>query len=284
MRKLNDAIDRFCALHPRLGIPNLMRYIVAANAVIYILGVFDQSGLLYSALALDAASVLHGQVWRIVTFVLLPTGGRPLAVVLSLFFYFWLGESMERLWGSTKFTVYYVSGMLLSTLASILALFLDGFAFPLFGAGYVNSALFFAYALTYPDAIVRVMYILPVKMKWLAIIEAAVYVLAVVYGAVMGAWGYALTPIIAMLNLFIFFSPDFSRRADQFQARHRSEAVQFRKAVKEQKRQRGYNHKCEVCGRTDTDFPDLQFRYCSKCTGYHCFCEEHIFNHVHHTE
>ena len=165
MRKLNDAIDRFCALHPRLGIPNLMRYIVAANAVIYILGVFDQSGLLYSALALDAASVLHGQVWRIVTFVLLPTGGRPLAVVLSLFFYFWLGESMERLWGSTKFTVYYVSGMLLSTLASILALFLDGFAFPLFGAGYVNSALFFAYALTYPDAIVRVMYILPVKMK-----------------------------------------------------------------------------------------------------------------------
>lgn len=284
MKKLNDAIDRFCALHPRLGIPNLMRYIVAANAVIYILGVFDQSGLLYSTLALDAASVLHGQVWRIVTFVLLPTGGRPLGVLLSLFFYFWLGESMERLWGSTKFTVYYVSGMLLSTLASILALFLDGFAFPLFGAGYVNSALFFAYALTYPDAIVRVMYILPVKMKWLAIIEAAVYVLAVVYGAVMGAWGYALTPIIAMLNLFIFFSPDFSRRADQFQARHRSEAVQFRKAVKEQKRQRGYNHKCEVCGRTDTDFPDLQFRYCSKCTGYHCYCEEHIFNHVHHTE
>lgn len=284
MRKLNDAIDRFCALHPRLGIPNLMRYIVAANAVIYILGVFDQSGLLYSTLALDAASVLHGQVWRIVTFVLLPTGGRPLGVLLSLFFYFWLGESMERLWGSTKFTVYYVSGMLLSTLASILALFLDGFTFPLFGAGYVNSALFFAYALTYPDAIVRVMYILPVKMKWLAIIEAAVYVLAVVYGAVMGAWGYALTPIIAMLNLFIFFSPDFSRRADQFQARHRSEAVQFRKAVKEQKRQRGYNHKCEVCGRTDTDFPNLQFRYCSKCTGYHCFCEEHIFNHVHHTE
>lgn len=284
MKKLNDAIDRFCALHPRLGIPNLMRYIVAANAVIYILGVFDQSGLLYSTLALDAASVLHGQIWRIVTFVLLPTGGRPLEVLLSLFFYFWLGESMERLWGSTKFTVYYVSGMLLSTLASILALFLDGFAFPLFGAGYVNSALFFAYALTYPDAIVRVMYILPVKMKWLAIIEAAVYVLAVVYGAVMGAWGYALTPIIAMLNLFIFFSPDFSRRADQFQARHRSEAVQFRKAVKEQKRQRGYNHKCEVCGRTDTDFPDLQFRYCSKCTGYHCYCEEHIFNHVHHTE
>lgn len=284
MRKLNNAIDRFCTLHPRLGIPNLMRYIVAANAVIYIFSMFDRSGLLLSILAMDASSVLRGQIWRVVTFVLIPTGSRPLSVLLSLFFYYWLGESMERLWGSTKFTVYYAGGMLLSVLASILALFLDGFAFPLYGAGYVNAALFFAYALTYPEAMVRVFYIIPVKMKWLAIVEAALYALAVIYGVVLGAWGYALTPIVAMLNLFIFFSPDFHRRAGQVRARHRSEAVQFRRAVKEQQRQKGYNHKCEVCGRTDTEFLDLQFRYCSKCTGYHCFCEEHIFNHVHYTE
>lgn len=284
MRKLNEAIDRFCALHPRLGIPNLMRWIVAANAVIYIFSMFDRSGLLLSTLAMDASSVLHGQLWRIVTFVLIPTGSRPLSVLLSLFFYYWLGESMERLWGSTKFTVYYAGGMLLSVLASLLALFLDGFAFPLYGAGYVNAALFFAYALTYPEAMVRVFYIIPVKMKWLAIVEAALYALAVIYGVVLGAWGYALTPIVAMLNLFIFFSPDLHRRTDQFRAHRRPEAVQFRKAVKEQQRQKGYNHKCEVCGRTDTEFPELQFRYCSKCAGYHCFCEEHIFNHVHHTE
>ena len=165
-----------------------------------------------------------------------------------------------------------------------MALFLDGFAFPLYGAGYVNAALFFAFALTYPEMVVRLFYIIPIKMKWLAIVEAVLYALGVVQGILMGAWGMALTPIIAMLNLFIFFSPDFSRRADQFQARHRTEAVQFRKAVKEQRRQKGYNHKCEVCGRTDTEYPNLQFRYCSKCTGYHCFCEEHIFNHVHHTD
>ncbi|MDE7260898.1 MAG: rhomboid family intramembrane serine protease [Oscillospiraceae bacterium] len=284
MRKLNDAIDRFCAMHPRLGIPGLMRYIVIANAAIYIFSLFDRSGLLLSVLAMDIWSVLHGQIWRIVTFVLIPTGDRPLSVLLSLFFYFWLGESMERLWGSAKFTVYYVSGMLLSVIASILALFLDGFAFPLYGAGYVNSALFFAYALTYPEAIVRIFYIIPIKMKWLAIFEAVVYAAAVVYGIVLGAWGYALTPIVAMLNLFVFFSPDFYRRADTVRAHNRREAVQFRKAVKEQQRQKGYNHKCEVCGRTDTEYPNLQFRYCSKCSGYHCFCEEHIFNHTHHME
>ena len=67
-------------------------------------------------------------------------------------------------------------------------------------------------------------------------------------------------------------------------ARNRPQAIQFRKAVKEQKRQKGYNHKCSVCGRTDTDYPDLQFRYCSKCVGYHCFCQDHIFDHTHFTE
>ena len=105
MKKLNAAIDRFCAMHPRLGIPNLMRYLVAANAVVYIFSMFDRSGMLLNMLAMDAASLLHGQIWRVATFVLIPTGSGPLSVMLSLFFYFWLGESMERLWGSTKFTV-----------------------------------------------------------------------------------------------------------------------------------------------------------------------------------
>lgn len=283
MRKLNDAIDRFCALHPRLGVPNLMRYIVAANAVIYIFSLFDRSGLLLQTLAMDPAAVLRGQIWRLATYVLIPTSGS-FWLIISLFFYYWLGETLERLWGSAKFTVYYVSGALLTALAALLVYFIDGISVPIYGAGYVNTALFMAYALTYPDAMVRIYFILPIKMKWLAILEAVLYALSVVRYAVAGLWGMALMPVVAMLNLFIFFSPDLSRGADRFQARHRSEAVQFRKAVKEQKRQRGYNHKCEVCGRTDADFPDLQFRYCSKCTGYHCFCEEHIFNHVHHTE
>ncbi|MDE7009851.1 MAG: hypothetical protein K2O93_01440, partial [Oscillospiraceae bacterium] len=99
-----------------------------------------------------------------------------------------------------------------------------------------------------------------------------------------GYWGMALLPVVAILNFFIFFAPDFSRRADKIIARGRPQAVQFRKAVREQQRQKGYNHKCSVCGRTDADSPDLQFRYCSKCVGYHCFCEDHIFNHVHFTE
>lgn len=283
MRKLNDAINRFCAMHPRLGIPGLMRYIVAANAVIFVLSIFDKSGLLLQFLAMDPQAVLHGQIWRLVTYVLIPTGS-DFWIILTFLFYYWLGEAMERLWGSTKFTVYYVSGMLLSALAAILVYLIDGIPVPLYGAFYVNTALFLAYAFTNPDAVVYILFFLPIKMKWMAYVECALYAVQVLRCAAAGLWGMALMPVIALLNLFVFFSPNLYRKVDTVRAHNRREAVQFRRAVKDQKKQKGYNHKCEVCGRTDTDFPDLQFRYCSKCTGYHCFCEEHIFNHIHHTE
>ena len=274
LKKLNEAVERFCALHPRLGIPGLMRYIVGANAVIYLLSLFARGGSL-NFLCMDPASVLRGELWRIVTYVLLPTNGG-IFLVISLFFYYWLGESLERLWGSTKFTVYYVSGTLLTALASLLAYLIDGISVPIYGAVYVNTALFLAFALNYPDAMVN--------MKWLAALEGILYALSVVTAIAARMWGQALMPIVALLNLFVFFTPDFLRKADRVKAHTRPQAVQFRRAVKEQQRQKGYHHKCSVCGRTDTDYPDLQFRYCSKCAGYHCFCEDHIFNHTHFTE
>ena len=282
LKKLNEAVERFCALHPRLGIPGLMRYIVGANAVIYLLSLFARGGSL-NFLCMDPASVLRGELWRIVTYVLLPTNGG-IFLVISLFFYYWLGESLERLWGSTKFTVYYVSGTLLTALASLLAYLIDGISVPIYGAVYVNTALFLAFALNYPDAMVNIYFIIPVKMKWLAALEGILYALSVVTAIAARMWGQALMPIVALLNLFVFFTPDFLRKAARVKAHTRPQAVQFRRAVKEQQRQKGYHHKCSVCGRTDTDYPDLQFRYCSKCAGYHCFCEDHIFNHTHFTE
>ena len=282
LKKLNEAVERFCALHPRLGIPGLMRYIVGANAVIYLLSLFARGGSL-NFLCMDPASVLRGELWRIVTYVLLPTNGG-IFLVISLFFFYWLGESLERLWGSTKFTVYYVSGTLLTALASLLAYLIDGISVPIYGAVYVNTALFLAFALNYPDAMVNIYFIIPVKMKWLAALEGILYALSVVTAIAARMWGQALMPIVALLNLFVFFTPDFLRKADRVKAHTRPQAVQFRRAVKEQQRQKGYHHKCSVCGRTDTDYPDLQFRYCSKCAGYHCFCEDHIFNHTHFTE
>lgn len=281
MRKLSNAIDRFCALHPRFAVPGLMRYIVGANLVTYFLGMLSPGGLGF--LAMDPVAVLQGEIWRVVTYVLLPTSGG-IWLLISCLFYYWLGGALEQIWGSAKFTVYYLSGTLLTSLAALLTLLIDGISLPISGAVYVNTALFFAYALYNPEAMVRINFIIPIKMKWVAWFEAALYAVQVVRYAVSGLWGMALMPVMALLNLFVFFAPMFQRKASQATARTRPQAVQFRRAVREQQKQRGYNHKCCVCGKTDTDYPDMQFRYCSKCAGYHCFCEEHIFNHVHFTE
>ena len=282
LRKLNDAIDRFCATHPRLAIPGLMRYVVFANAAFFILSLFAGYGTM-DFLALDAAAVLRGEFWRVLTYALLPTGSG-IVLLISLLFYYWLGQTLERLWGSAKFTFYYVSGVLLTAVGALLAYLIDGVSFSIYGATYVNMALFFAYALTFPDQTVLLFFIIPIKMKWLALLDAVYFAAGVFQYARAGLWGLALMPVIAVLNFFVFFSPEFGRRAGQVKARNRPQAIQFRKAVKEQKRQKGYNHKCSVCGRTDTDYPDLQFRYCSKCVGYHCFCQDHIFDHTHFTE
>ena len=175
MRKLNDAIDRFCALHPRLGIPGLMRYIVAANAVIFGVSIFDRSGMLLRFLAMDPQAVLRGEIWRLVTYVLIPTGVDFL-IILTFIFYYWLGESMERLWGSTKFTVYYVSGMLLSALASILVYLIDGIPMPLYGAIYVNTALFLAYVRVGAEAMARMSDVPP---ELVSIVQSVVIMLVV---------------------------------------------------------------------------------------------------------
>lgn len=282
MRKLNDAIDRFCARHPNFAIPGLMRYIVGANIVLYLLQMFAGSGTL-SFLALEPAAILRGEVWRIFTYILFPTSSG-LWLLISCMFYYWLGGSLERIWGSAKFTIYYFSGALLTALGTILVYFIDGIPLQIYGADYVNSAMFFAYALYFGDAMVRIFFFFPIKMKWVAWFEGVMYLVSALSYISHGLLGMAMLPAVALMNLFVFFSPEIQRRADYTRAKHRPEAIQFRKAVKEQQKQRGYNHKCTVCGKTDTEYPNLQFRYCSKCAGYHCYCEEHIFNHTHYTE
>ena len=102
-----------------------------------------------------------------------------------------------------------------------------------------------------------------------------------------GAYASALAAVVAILNFVIFFWEDIKSILG-IQSRQRSrQTIQFKSAVRQQKKaetERGYRHKCEVCGRTDADHPALEFRYCSKCQGYHCFCSDHIFNHVHFTD
>ena len=203
---------------------------------------------------------------------------------------YWIGSTLERQWGTAKFTTYYLSGMLLTVLGASIVSLITGYSIPVYGANYVNFAMFMAFALLYPDAQVLLFFVFPIRMKWLAYIDVFYFFFDIVRYIAAGRWYYSIMPIVALLNFVIFFWPELTRFWG-LERHHSKQATHFHNTVRAQQRQeqyqqqtQGFRHKCAVCGRTDVTNPELQFRYCSKCAGYHCFCSDHIFNHVHFTD
>lgn len=290
MKKLYDGVQRFCAAHPRFGIPNLMRVIVIGNVAVYVLMLLTQANdaNALSFLTFNLNALLHGEVWRLVTFVFVPAYSSPFALLISLYFYYWIGSTLERQWGTAKFNLYYISGALLTVLGVVLASLITGNPYlTAAGTGYVNLSMFFAFAFLFPDTTVLLFFILPVKMKWLAYLDGALFAFDIIKAIGAHNWAGVVLPIVALLNFAVFIWPEVHYLKARAKYQNSRKTVQFRQAQQQQAKQaqqQGYRHKCAVCGRTDTDYPDLQFRYCSKCVGYHCFCQDHIFNHVHFTE
>ena len=290
MKKLNDKIDRFCLTHPRFGIPKLMLFIVIGNLVVWLFGMMDTTNTLYSLLYFDPALFCRGQVWRIVTFALVPMSDGILWLAISLYFYYFIGTALEGAWGPGKFTIYYFSGLLLTALYSLILYWIAGTRV-LVSATYLNLSLFFAFATLWPEHRVLLFFFIPVKMKWLAWLDAALFAVQIVSALAAGQVGMALVPLVAMLAYLVFcgdwlfelIRPSRVRQA----AKQKARTIQFKQAAQKIQREQaaaGYTRKCAVCGRTDADNPGLEFRFCSRCAGYHCFCEDHINNHIHFTE
>ena len=290
MKKLYDGVQRFCAAHPRFGIPNLMRVIVIGNVAVYVLMLLTQANdaNALSFLTFNLNALLHGEVWRLVTFVFVPAYSSPFALLISLYFYYWIVSTLERQWGTAKFNLYYISGALLTVLGVVLASLITGNPYlTAAGTGYVNLSMFFAFAFLFPDTTVLLFFILPVKMKWLAYLDGALFAFDIIKAIGAHNWAGVVLPIVALLNFAVFIWPEVHYLKERAKYQNSRKTVQFRQAQQQQAKQaqqQGYRHKCAVCGKTDTDYPDMQFRYCSKCAGYHCFCQDHIFNHVHFTE
>ena len=276
MRSVDSWLDRFAYKHPRLGIPRLMLYIVLGNLIVFF---FDQfSGYTFSPLLMfSAANILHGEVWRLVTFVFVPYQSNILYLALELYFSYFIGTTLEREWGSAKFTLFYLVGIL----ANILVGFVSGFA----TMSFVNLSMFFAFATLYPNTQFLLFFLIPVKAKWLAWADAALFLIQMVQMAAAGEYLLMLLPVAAVANYFLFFWSDIrsylGRNIHRAQHQHSRQVIDFKAAQKKAKETKGYLHKCSVCGKTDTDYPDLEFRYCSKCDGYYCYCMDHINNHVH---
>lgn len=286
MTKLRDAVDRFCARHPRFGIPRLMLYIAAGNVAFFLLQMLVSAknpGAL-SFLTFNLSGLLRGEVWRLVTFIFFPPSYNPFFLLITVYFYYWIGSILEKAWGTGRFTIFYFSGVLFTVIGAVLASLITGnYGLTVRGAYYVSLSMFLAFALLFPEVEVRLLFI-PIKVKWLALADIILFAVGIVSSVIAADWSGVVLPIVALLNLLIYVWPEVIRLLGLAQHKTSHQTVSFRKAVRRQEQEKGYHHKCAVCGRTDTEYPDLQFRYCSKCAGYHCFCQDHIYSHVHFTE
>lgn len=293
---LRLAINGFCQKRPGFGIPRLMLVIVAISAAVYLF-VFtlltpEAMSATLGMLVFHPGLIMRGQVWRLVTWVFLPvnsTGGAEglFFTAIALYFYYYIGNTLEQEWGAGKFTIYYLFGMALHIAYGFVAYYVFGgvvFIYPM----YLNLSLFFAFAVLYPDHAIRLFLIIPIKIKWLALLNAVFFVFGLISGLIAGRYLMALMPVVALLNFFLICGDDLLEYLSPYFGRVKSQTsapvINFKREAKKVKRdlaEKPYRHKCAVCGKTDTEFPEVEYRYCSQCNGYHCFCSEHINNHIH---
>ncbi len=276
MKDPRSKIEEFCRKHPGFGIPNLMRYIVIANVVFWIMGAINP--VLMNYMLFNPALILRGQIWRLISFVFIPPSTGVLAFI-AFYFYYWIGSTLEQQWGTGQFTIYFFTGVILTILYGFLIYFITGRSVSL-SSTYIFLSMFFSFAALFPDMQVLFMFIIPVKMKYLALVDAAFFLLSVF----TTPFPENLLPVVAVLNFLIFCGGELKNLLPRRQSKSTINFKRESARIRREESQKLYTHKCAVCGRTDADYPNLEFRYCSRCVGYHCFCADHINNHIHFTE
>lgn len=276
----------------KYAIPNLMFYIIILYAVGFVLNLVNPN--FYSNwLSLNIEAVFQGQIWRIVTFIIQPPKTNLLFVFFTLYLYYMIGRQLEYVWGSFRFNFYFFMGVFLHIIAALLAYFVLKVSLPM-GTYYLNMSLFFAYAAIYPNQQFYLMGIIPVKVKWLAWIDAAYFGYTILqaflpsYGGLGGYIGLyfkacALEAFVSILNFLVFFL--MTRNMKRFSPKEIRRKQHYRKEVQAGRQQvqyaNGAKHRCAVCGRTELDDENLEFRYCSKCNGNYEYCQDHLFTHEH---
>ena len=271
----------------KYAIKNLMLYIIG----LYALGFFIElltPNVYTQYLSLNMEMIFKGQIWRLVTFTIAPPQtSSPIFIIFSLYLYYIIGINLERVWGAFRFNFYFFMVVIFQILAALIIYLSTGYSLGL-TTYYLNMSLFLAFAAVFPDMQLLLFFIIPIKMKWLGILDGALLLFNVIrytYFAITVPihaysviyWAMAVSIIVSLLNFIIFFA--LTRDYNRINPKE----IQRKKKFKaETKRENGrLVHKCAVCGRTSEDYPELTFRYCSKCDGNYEYCNEHIFTHEH---
>ncbi len=292
-------IDRFCARHPRFGVPNLMKTLVFTQIAVFVIdlicclmaGMSVGSQVFIQYLEFVPLYIFRGEVWRVITWLVVPNSSNVFYLLLGCYFYYWIASTLERQWGTARFNLFYFGGAILSVVFGLLLGLAQRELTHTYSAMelsyYLNLSIFLVLATIFGENQVLLFFVIPIKMKWLALIDVALIVVGAVQWIQAGVWMMAFVPLASLINYFIFTWPFWRIKIGFARRRSDPQVINFKKArqqaQKNQKTQQaqGYRHKCAVCGVTDAEAPDMEFRYCSKCDGYHCYCIDHINNHIH---
>ena len=260
----------------RFAIPNLTMYLIGAYIIGF--GIYYFLPGLFKWLTLEPYFILKGQVWRVISWVLVPPSGSLISIIFIVLLYYSLGTALERTWGTFRYNVYIFSGILFTVIGAFALYFIAGTGMigygGLFSTYYINMSIFLAFAVSYPDMELLLYFIIPIMMKWMAI----VYAVFILYDFIAGNFISRVTIAASLLNFVVFFlstkkgySPKQQMRKKKYQKQSRPHMTYSN----------GARHRCAVCGRTELDDPNLEFRFCSKCNGNYEYCQDHLFTHEH---
>lgn len=275
---MKNWLDKMERRFGRYAIRNLTMYLLAGYAIGYLLSFTMPQLLTY--FTLEPALILKGQVWRLLSWVIIPPNDNIFFVIFMMLLYYSLGNTLESYWGAFRYNVYIFSGILFTVIGAFIVNGLiggiTGFG-SLYSTYYINMSIFLACASIMPDYQLLLYGIIPIKMKWLAILD--VVLLAV--DAVQGGLIIRIVIIASLLNFIIFFFCNRNLRGHS--PKQAARRKKFQKQISRPQNQYagGAKHRCAVCGRTELDDPTLEFRYCSKCNGNYEYCQDHLFTHEH---
>lgn len=288
----------------KYAIKNLSLILIMCYACGYLMKWINPGFFTY--LYLNPYEIIHHfQIWRLLTWLIVPPDSFDFWTLLMLYFYYSIGTSLERTWGTYRYNVYIFSGILFTAVGAFILYgvssllgaqslglwtMVNGYiTYPtMFSTYYVNMSIFLAYAATFPDYEVLLFFILPIKVKFLGIIYGAmlVYQFIVGYGTSSALFYYNLgirfVITASLLNFVVFFFTS-RRKVRRGPIRITRQQAAKQQSFRHEAKKSGSitRHKCAVCGRTDETNPELEFRFCSKCNGNYEYCQDHLFTHTH---
>lgn len=268
-----NILDKLERKFGRYAIHNLSRYLIFLYVIGAVLNLVSGGTIYNNVLALNPYMILHGQIWRLFTFLIATPTDNLIFLILVLLCYYNICAELEYYWGDFRFNLYILVGALGTIIGSFVLYFFYRVPYIDMDTYYLNLSIFLAYMTCFPEQTFYFMGIIPIKAKWLGIIDG-IYLL---YAFISGDMASRVSIVVSMMNFLLFFfgTRNFHKYAPKEVKRRRS----YIKEVKTSSG--GARHRCHVCGRTELDDPNLEFRYCSKCDGNFEYCQDHLYTHTH---